>query len=93
MRRKNHQETSPEDEEFSKFLGMLSSIIDDVSKGGGNSQEGRSTESVILEKSLAITLGLAAGVIVSAVQNRRSLKKRVDSLETRVSRLEKEGME
>ena len=93
MRRKNHQETTPEDEEFSKFLGMLSSVIDDVSKGGANTQEGRSTESVILEKSLAITLGLAAGVIVSAVQNRRSLKKRVDSLETRVSRLEKEGLE
>lgn len=93
MRRKNHQETTPEDEEFSKFLGMLSSVIDDVSKGGGNTQEGMSTESVILEKSLAITLGLAAGVIVSAVQNRRSLKKRVDSLETRVSRLEKEGLE
>ena len=93
MRRKNHQETTPEDEEFSKFLCMLSSVIDDVSKGGGNSQEGRSTESIILEKSLAITLGLAAGVIVSAGQNRRALKKRVDSLETRVSRLEKEGLE
>ena len=93
MRRKNHQETTPEDEEFSKFLGMLSTVIEDVSKGGGNSHDGRSTESVIMEKSLAITLGLAAGVIVSAVQNRRSLKKRVDSLETRVSRLEKEGLE
>ena len=43
MRRKNRQETTPEDEEFSKFLDMLSSVIDDVSKGGGNSQEGRST--------------------------------------------------
>ena len=93
MRRKNHQETTPEDEEFSKFLDMLSNVIDDVSTGGGKIQDDRSTESIILEKSLAITLGLAAGVIVSAMQNRRSLKKRVDSLETRVSRLEKEGLE
>lgn len=88
---KKDKDSTPEEDDLSKFFDMFSSIIDSVSKNEG-SNDNKSTETVIIEKSIAIALGTAVGVGVSVIHNRRSLKKRVDSLETRVSRLEKEEL-
>ena len=76
--KKKPQESTSNDEfdvdEFIKTLYDLESC-DEPSK--------------ILDKVVAISIGTTAGICISLWSNRRTLKRRVDKLEERVSELEK----